>query len=36
MLTQNGPMARFVEDLSLILTIICGPDWQDPAIIPTT
>jgi amidase len=34
MLTQNGPMARFVEDLSLILPIICGPDWQDPAIIP--
>jgi amidase len=27
-------MARFVEDLSLILPIICGPDGQDPAIIP--
>jgi amidase len=34
MMTQNGPMARFVEDLSLILPIICGPDWQDPAIVP--
>jgi len=34
LLTQNGPMARFVEDLSLILPIICGPDWQDPAIVP--
>ena len=34
LLTQNGPMARFVEDLSLILPIICGPDGQDPAIIP--
>jgi amidase len=33
-LTQNGPMARFVEDLNLILPIICGPDWQDPAIVP--
>ena len=27
-------MARFVEDLNLILPIICGPDWQDPAIVP--
>lgn len=34
LLTQNGPMTRFVEDLSLILPIICGPDGQDPAIIP--
>jgi amidase len=34
LLTQNGPMARFVEDLHLILPIICGPDWQDPAIVP--
>ena len=31
--TQNGPMARFVEDLALILTIISGPDWIDPAIV---
>ena len=34
LLTQNGPMARFVEDLNLILPIICGPDWQDPGIVP--
>ena len=32
--TQNGPMARFVEDLILSLPIISGPDWEDPAIIP--
>ena len=31
--TQNGPMARYVEDLSLILPIISGPDWIDPAIV---
>jgi amidase len=32
--TQNGPMARFVEDLVLSLPIISGPDWEDPAIVP--
>ena len=32
--TQNGPMARFVEDLVLTLPIISGPDWEDPAIVP--
>ena len=32
--TQNGPMARYVEDLALTLPIICGPDWEDPAIVP--
>ena len=26
--TQLGPMARYVEDLSLILPIIVGVDWQ--------
>ena len=31
--TQNGPMARYVEDLDLILRIISGPDWIDPAIV---
>ncbi len=31
--TQNGPMARFVEDLALTLPLIAGPDWTDPAII---
>ena len=33
-LTQIGPMARFVEDLTLALPIIAGPDGRDPAIIP--
>lgn len=33
-LTQLGPMARFVEDLSLILPIIAGVDWYDSAIAP--
>ncbi len=33
-LTQNGPMARFVEDLALTLPIISGVDWRDPAIVP--
>ena len=32
--TQNGPMARFVEDLILTMPIISGPDWIDPAIVP--
>ena len=33
-LTQNGPMARYVEDLALIMPIISGPDWDDPHIVP--
>ena len=33
-LTQNGPMARYVEDLALIMPIISGPDWNDPHIVP--
>ena len=33
-LTQNGPMARYVEDLALIMPIISGPDWSDPFIMP--
>ena len=33
-LFQIGPMARFVEDLSLSLPIISGPDWIDHAIVP--
>lgn len=33
-LTQPGPMARYVEDLSLILPIISGVDWRDPLIVP--
>jgi amidase len=33
-LTQIGPLARYVEDLILILPIIAGVDWRDPAIVP--
>ena len=32
--TQVGPLARYVEDLNLILPIISGVDWRDPMIIP--
>ena len=33
-LWQIGPLARYVEDLALVLPIIAGPDWRDPAIVP--
>ena len=33
-LTQIGPVARYVEDLAVILPIIAGVDWHDPAIVP--
>jgi amidase len=33
-LTQLGPMARRVEDLSLLLPIIAGPDGEDPHVAP--
>jgi amidase len=33
-LWQIGPLARQVEDLSLILEIISGPDFRDAAIVP--
>jgi amidase len=33
-LTQIGPLARYVEDLALILPIIAGVDWRDPAVVP--
>ena len=33
-LTQIGPLARYVEDLALVLPIIAGPDWRDPAMVP--
>lgn len=29
-----GPLARTVDDLTLLLGIIAGPDWQDPVIVP--
>ena len=31
---QNGPMARFVEDLRLTLPLIAGVDWRDPGVVP--
>jgi len=34
MLWQNGPMARFVEDLILALPIIAGVDWRDHTVVP--
>ncbi len=33
-LTQIGPLARYVEDLIMILPIIAGVDWRDLAIAP--
>ncbi len=32
--TQIGPLARFVEDLALLLPIIAGVDWRDADVIP--
>ena len=32
--THIGPLARFVEDLVLLLPIISGVDWVDPTIVP--
>ncbi|MEE2777652.1 MAG: amidase [Acidobacteriota bacterium] len=31
---QIGPLAREVDDLTLLLSIIAGPDGVDPAIVP--
>lgn len=31
---QVGPIARYVEDLNLVLPLISGPDWIDPSIVP--
>lgn len=33
-LTQIGPLARWTADLSLIMSIISGVDWQDPTLVP--
>lgn len=33
-LWQHGPLARSVEDLSLILAIMMGPDGRDPSVAP--
>jgi len=32
--SQVGPMARFVNDLALVLPILCGPDGIDSNVIP--
>jgi amidase len=33
-LQQLGPLARRVDDLALILTVIAGPDGEDPRVPP--
>jgi amidase len=33
-LQQIGPMVRYVEDLILLLPLIAGPDYKDPAMVP--
>jgi amidase len=33
-LTQVGPLARSVEDLGVLLAILAGVDWEDPAVVP--
>jgi len=33
-LWQIGPMARFVEDLILVMPVLSGVDWLDPAVVP--
>jgi amidase len=33
-LWQIGPLARYVEDLALLLPIISGVDWHDAAVVP--
>lgn len=30
--TQVGPLARYVEDLEMLLRVMAGPDWQDPTV----
>ncbi len=29
-----GPIARFSEDIRLVLPLISGPDWEDPYAVP--
>ena len=33
-LFEIGPMARYVDDLTLVLGVISGVDWRDPHIVP--
>ncbi len=32
--TTIGPMARYVEDVALVLPILAGMDWQDASVVP--
>jgi amidase len=32
-LWQIGPLARFIDDLALILPVIAGPDFHDPSVV---
>ena len=32
--TTIGPMARYVEDLALLLPVLSGMDWKDASVIP--
>jgi amidase len=32
--TVIGPLARYVEDLALVLPVISGVDWKDASVIP--
>lgn len=32
--TVIGPLARYVEDLALVLPVITGVDWKDASVIP--
>ncbi|MDQ3855220.1 MAG: amidase, partial [Chloroflexota bacterium] len=32
--TVIGPMARYVEDLTLVLPILSGVDWKDASVVP--
>lgn len=31
---QIGPLARYVDDLTLLLPLIAGPDFVDPGVVP--
>jgi len=33
-LTTLGPIARFTEDVDLLVRLIAGPDGRDPAVVP--
>lgn len=32
--TTLGPLARYVEDLALVLPLLCGMDWRDASVVP--